>query len=97
MKKLIATLLAALALHTQAEVITIKSPYTPTHKGHAAIYKILENANTSQQQYKFILELNPGGAGVLALTSMDRAPNSSIGLIHASFVQKSIYIIFYKI
>jgi hypothetical protein len=69
MKKLIATLLAALALHAQAEVITIKSPYGAQHAGHAALYKIMEKANTAQTQYNFMLELKPGGNGVLALNS----------------------------
>jgi hypothetical protein len=64
MKKLIATLLAALALHAQAEVITIKSPYGAQHAGHAALYKIMEKANTAQTQYNFMLELKPGGNGV---------------------------------
>ena len=50
----------------------------------------MEKANAAQTQYNFILELKPGGAGVLALVSMDRSPNTSIGLIHASFVQNSI-------
>lgn len=72
------------------ETIRVVSPYTASHKGHAAIYKILEKANSSQHRYNFILELKPGGAGVIALRSVDRAPTSSIGLIHALFVQNSI-------
>ena len=87
MKKLIATLLAALALHAQAEVITIKSPYGAQHAGHAALYKIMEKANTAQSQYNFILELKPGGNGLLALKDMDRTPATSLGLIHAGYVQ----------
>ena len=91
MKFFIGILMSMVAVcASAAEVISIVSPYTPAHKGHAAIYKILEKANTSQQQYTFILELKPGGAGVVALTSLDRSPNTSIGLIHASFVQNSI-------
>ena len=90
MKKLIVTLLAALALHAQAEVITIKSPYGAQHAGHAALYKIMEKANTAQTQYDFILELKPGANGVLALKDMDRAPATSLGLIHAGYVQNTM-------
>lgn len=72
------------------EIITIASPYTARHQGHAAVYKILEKANTSQNKYKFILELKPGAAGVVALRHLDNAFSNSIGIIHASFVQNSL-------
>ena len=87
MKKLIATLLAALALHAQAEIITLKSPYGAQHAGHAALYKIMEKANTAQPQYNFILELKPGGNGLVALKDMDRTPATSLGLINAGYAQ----------
>jgi tripartite-type tricarboxylate transporter receptor subunit TctC len=87
MKTLITTLLAALALHAQAEVITLKSPIGAQHAGHAALYKIMEHANNSQKQYNFIMELKPGGNGVVALKDMSRTPASSLALIHAAYVQ----------
>lgn len=91
MKFFIGILMSVFAAYASAvEVINIVSPYTASHKGHAAIYKILEKANASQKQYNFVLELKPGGAGVLALKSVDRAPATTIGLIHPSFVQNSI-------
>jgi tripartite-type tricarboxylate transporter receptor subunit TctC len=91
MKFFIGILLVVFAAYASAaEIISIVSPYTASHKGHTAIYKILEKANTLQQRYNFILELKPGGAGVLALKSMDRATATSIGLVHPSFVQNSI-------
>ncbi len=91
MKFLFGLVLAALTTVTSAsEVVSIVSPYTPKHQGHAAIYKILEKANSAQSKYKFILELKPGGAGVTALRHVDSSTASSIGLIHASFVQNAI-------
>lgn len=89
MKKLFivfAALFITLAAHA-TEVITIYSPYTPTHRGHAAIYKILEKANLAQTRYKFVLELKPGAAGVTALKAMDNSADNSLAIIHASFVQ----------
>lgn len=91
MKFLFGLVLAlATMLTSAAEVVTLISPYTPRHQGHAAIYKILEKANTLQNKYRFILELKPGGAGVTALRQVDSMPSTSIGLIHAAFVQNSM-------
>lgn len=90
MKKLIVTLLAVLALHTQAEVITIKSPVGAQHAGHAALYKIMAKANSSQKKYTFLLELKPGGQGTVALKDMARTPATSLTLIYAAYVQNII-------
>lgn len=93
MKKLIGILMSLAASWASAnttEIINISSPYTASHRGHVAIHKMLERANQSQTQYRFILNLKPGGAGVVALRSVDSAPETTIGLIHASFVQNSI-------
>lgn len=83
-------LLTLSMLASAGEVITIVSPYTAKHQGHAAVYKILEKANTSQTKYKFILELKPGAAGVTALRQLDNSSDASIGIIHASFVQNAL-------
>jgi tripartite-type tricarboxylate transporter receptor subunit TctC len=90
MKKLIATLLTTLALIAQAEVIAIKSPYNAQHTGHTALYKIMENANQSQTQYNFVLELKPGGNGIVALKDMGRTPATALTLINAAYVQNII-------
>lgn len=91
MKKLLATLLATLAFAVQAQqVITLKSPYNAQHAGHAAIYKIFEQANSSQNKYTFVLELKPGGQGVVALKDMDKTPTTALGLITAPYVQNTV-------
>ena len=82
--------MTTLALAAQAEVITIKSPYTAQHAGHAALYKIIEKANIAQTQYNFILELKPGANGLLAVKDMDRTPDTSLALINAGYVQNII-------
>jgi len=91
MKKLFAILITALTFSAQAvENITIKSMYNAQHAGHAALYKIMEQANTAQQQYNFILETKPGANGVLAVKDMDRVPATSLALINAAYVQNII-------
>lgn len=77
-------------LAQSAETITVKSPYAANHVGHAALYKIFEQANRSQNKYTFILELKAGDQGVLALKSMDQSPNNSLALIAAPFVENSL-------
>jgi hypothetical protein len=90
MKKLLTMLLATLTFAVQAEVITLKSPYNAQHAGHAAIYKIFDQANSGQKKYTFVLELKPGGQGVVALKDMDKTPATALGLITAPYVQNTI-------
>lgn len=91
MKKLFTILITALTFSAQAvENITIKSMYNAQHAGHAALYKIMEQANTAQQQYNFVLETKPGANGVLAVKDMDRVPATSLALINAAYVQNII-------
>jgi tripartite-type tricarboxylate transporter receptor subunit TctC len=91
MKKLFAILITALTFLAQAaENITIKSMYNAQHAGHAALYKIMEQANAVQQQYNFVLEMKPGANGVLAVKDMDRVPATSLALINAAYVQNTI-------
>lgn len=77
-------------LASATETITLKSPYAANHVGHAAIYKIFEQANKAQNKYTFILELKPGDQGVVALKSMDQTPDSALGLIAAPFVENVV-------
>ena len=84
-------MITALTFSAQAaENITIKSMYNAQHAGHAALYRIMEQANTAQQQYNFTLEMKPGANGVLAVKDMDRVPTTSLALINAAYVQNTI-------
>lgn len=69
------------------ETIVIKSPYNATHAGHAAIYKLIAQANQDQKKYNFVLQLKPGAQGVVALHDMDKTPRDSIAIIAAAFVE----------
>ena len=66
------------------ETVRIYSPYSPTHSGTPAMFKIIDEANKSQNIYKFILEIKPGGNQVIALKSMDE---NSLAIIAPAFVE----------
>ena len=66
------------------ETVRIYSPYSPTHSGTPAMFKIIDEANKSQNIYKFILEFKPGGNQVIALKSMDE---NSLAIIAPAFVE----------
>lgn len=89
MKKIMLAL--ALSLPVFAAIaqttISIKSLYNAQHAGHAAIYKILNQANKDQKKYNFILELRPGGNGLIATRAIERSPATSLVLINAAYVQ----------
>jgi hypothetical protein len=84
--KLVSLLLGALfSLSVSAsETVRIYSPYSATHSGTPAMYRIIEEANKSQNIYKFILEFKPGGNQVIALKAMDE---NSLGIIAPAFVE----------
>ena len=67
-----------------SEVVRIYTPYSPTHSGTPAMFKIIDEANKSQNIYKFILEFKPGGNQVIALKSMDE---NSLAIIAPAFVE----------
>jgi hypothetical protein len=67
-----------------SETVRIYSPYSPTHSGTPAMFKIIDEANKSQNIYKFILEFKPGGNQVIALKSMDE---NSLAIIAPAFVE----------
>lgn len=66
------------------ETVRIYTPYSPTHSGTPAMFKIIDEANKSQNIYKFILEFKPGGNQVIALKSMDE---NSLAIIAPAFVE----------
>jgi hypothetical protein len=83
-KKLLATLLFICGSAFASETIKILSPYSPTHSGTPAMYKILDEANKAQTIYKFILEFRPGGNQIIALKALD---SNSLGIIAPAFVE----------
>jgi hypothetical protein len=80
-------MLASLLLSTVVtaqEIVRIYTPYSPTHSGTPAMYRIIDVANQSQNIYKFVLEFKPGGNQILALKAMDE---NSLGIIAPAYVE----------
>jgi len=85
MKYLLATILSFFSLATSAnEIIKIYSPYSPGHSGTPALLRIIDQANTDQNIYKFVLEFKPGGNQVIAVKSLDA---NSLAIIAPAFVE----------
>lgn len=84
--KLVSLLFGALfSLSVSAsEIVRIYTPYSATHSGTPAMFRIIDEANKSQNIYKFILEFKPGGNQVIALKSMDE---NSLAIIAPAFVE----------
>lgn len=82
MFKLLSAVLAMVSLSAHsAENITILSPYSASHSGSAAMFKILEQANRQQSRYNFILEFKPGGEQIIAVRTMDEQPQNRLAII----------------
>jgi len=83
-KKFVAVLMMFCTSAFASETIKILSPYSPTHSGTPAMYKIIDEANKSQKIYTFVLEFRPGGNQMIALKAMD---SNSLGIIAPAFVE----------
>lgn len=89
MKLLLASVLSLLAFSSNAaELIKIYSPYSPGHSGTPALYKIVDEANKSQNIYKFIVEFKPGGNQIIAVRSID--PENSLAIIAPAYVENVV-------
>jgi hypothetical protein len=85
---LLKTLVLGLFCFTvQAETITLTSPYGPGHFTTPPVYPILEAANQSQNKYNFVLELKPGGNGVVNVRYMDQSPETRLSIIAPAHVE----------
>jgi tripartite-type tricarboxylate transporter receptor subunit TctC len=67
------------------ENIKIYSPYSPGHSATPAMFKIIDEANASQNIYKFSLEFKPGGNQIIAVKSLDS--QNSLAIIAPAFVE----------
>jgi hypothetical protein len=87
MKKivLVASLLLISLTCSAAEIIKIYSPYSPGHSGTPALRRVLDEANTNQSVYKFILEFRPGGQQIIAVKSIE--PENSLAVIAPAYVE----------
>lgn len=66
-----------------AETIKIYSPYSPSHSGTPALFKVVDEANFIQSVYKFVVEFKPGGNQVIAVNALDI---NSLAIIAPSYV-----------
>jgi tripartite-type tricarboxylate transporter receptor subunit TctC len=90
MKKILAVVMTALTITGSAlarEIITIKSPYSPSHSGTPAMFRIIDEANRSQDRYRFILEFKPGGEQIIAVKNMDESPTNSLAIVAPKYVE----------
>jgi len=88
MKKIILCLLLAITTGVYAkETIHIISPYSPSHSGTAAMFKIVNTANNLQTKYKFILDFKPGAEQLLAVLQLNQSPNNHLSIIAPKYVE----------
>lgn len=73
-----------------AENITIVSPYSASHSGSPAMFRIIEQANRMQSQYNFVLEFRPGGEQILAVRYMDEHPHNRMAIVAPKFVEHTV-------
>lgn len=72
------------------ETITIVSPYSASHSGSPAMFRIIEQANRMQSQYNFVLEFRPGGEQIIAVKHMDEQPQNRVAIIAPKFVEHTV-------
>jgi len=86
MKQFLIILAMLISLPTFAtENIKIFSPYSPGHSATPAMLKIIDEANSSQNIYKFSLEFKPGGNQMIAVRAVDNS--NSLAIIAPAFVE----------
>jgi tripartite-type tricarboxylate transporter receptor subunit TctC len=73
-----------------AETITLVSPYSASHSGSPAMFRIIEQANRMQSQYNFVLEFKPGGEQILAVKYMDEQPQHRVSIIAPKYVEHTL-------
>ncbi len=84
MKKLFLSALFICSSAFATDTVKIYSPYSPSHSGTPAMFRIVDEANKAQSIYKFVLEFKPGGNQIIALKSMDE---NSLAIIAPAFVE----------
>ena len=70
-----------------AETITIMSPYSASHSGTPAMFRIINEANTQQKDFNFVLEFRPGGEQIIAVRALDENTQNRLAIIAPKFVE----------
>ncbi len=88
MKSIFASILLMFSASVFAqETIKIYSPYSPAHSGTPAMLKIVDEANSKQNMFRFVLEFKPGGNQVIAVKTMESESQTSLSIIAPSYVE----------
>lgn len=87
MKKLLAILFLLPILANATEIITVVSPYNAGYSGQSALMAVLDQANRTQDRYRFILSSHPGAQGLIALNHTQSSANNRIVIIAAGAVE----------
>jgi len=66
------------------ETIKIYSPYSPAHSATPALFRVIDEANSTQSTYKFAVEFKPGGNQIIAVKSLDE---NSLAIIAPAYVE----------
>lgn len=89
--KLVGSTLLSMSLLTHAsETITIVNPYGPGHSATPAMLKIIQEANSLQREFTFVIEFKPGGNQTIAVKHMDAMPNARLAIIAPAFVENTL-------
>ena len=75
------------AMTMAAETITIVSPYSASHSGTPAMFRIVNEANSQQKDYNFILEFRPGGEQIIAVNALKEQPATRLAIVAPKFVE----------
>jgi tripartite-type tricarboxylate transporter receptor subunit TctC len=69
------------------ETITIVTYNSPAATTYSYYLKIINVANSSQNDYKFVLISKPGAQGLLSIQAMDRLPTTHLAVATGNFVE----------
>jgi tripartite-type tricarboxylate transporter receptor subunit TctC len=84
MKWLTLALLVLCSSAFAGETIKIYSPYSPAHSATPALFRVIDEANSTQSTYKFAVEFKPGGNQIIAVKSLDE---NSLAIIAPAYVE----------
>ena len=90
-KKLLILLLLGISFVSHAaETITIVNPYGPGHSATPAMLRIIQEANSLQKEFNFVIEFKPGGNQIIAVKHMDAMPHNRLSIIAPAFVENTL-------
>lgn len=69
------------------ETVTIMSPYSASHSGTPAMFRVINEANAQQKDYNFILEFRPGGEQIIAVNALKEQPATRLAIVAPKFVE----------